>query len=235
MARKLKITPPGQPHAGKYVAYYRVSTDEQGASGLGLEAQREVVMDHLNGGNWSLIGEYTEIESGTRRKLKKRPQLRAALKQCAKEGATLVVAKLDRLARDVQFIAELLNGKVKFVCCDMPEADKTFLQMMAVFAEHEARRISARTTEALAALKKRGVKLGSPDPSKGNERAGKVLKADADEFAATVMPHVREIMAAGHTTLRDIALALERRNIKTRTGNEQWFPSQVANLLKRRA
>lgn len=223
----------GQQHAGKFVAYYRVSTQEQGHSGLGLDAQRDAVMQFLNGGTWELIGEFTEIESGTRRKLKKRPQLAAALKMAAKQGATLIVAKLDRLARDVQFIAELINGKVPFVCCDMPDADRTFLQMMAVFAEHEARRISARTTEALAALKKRGVKLGTPDPMKGNKIAVQVLKHDADEFAAQVMPHIREIMATGATSLRDIAAALERRNVKTRTGNPTWHPSQVSNLLKR--
>lgn len=232
MALKLAKTG-GKEHTGKFVAYYRVSTQEQGNSGLGLEAQREAVLRFLNGGEWELIGEFTEVESGTRRKLKKRPQLAEALRIAAKEGATLLVAKLDRLARDVQFIAELLNGKVKFVCCDMPEADKTFLQMMAVFAEHEAGRISARTTEALAALKKRGVRLGSPDPKAGNVVAIKVLKEEADQFAAQVLPHIREIMAAGQTSLRDVAAGLERRGIKTRTGNSKWYPSQVKNLLKR--
>ena len=130
------------PHNGKFVAYYRVSTDRQGVSGLGIEAQREAVERFLNGGKWSVIGEFTEIESGTRRKLKNRPMLDAALRLAKKEKATLVVAKLDRLARDVQFISTLLNNQVKFICADMPEADKTFLQMMSVFAEYEAKRIS---------------------------------------------------------------------------------------------
>jgi DNA invertase Pin-like site-specific DNA recombinase len=232
MALKLAKTG-GKQHTGKYVAYYRVSTQEQGNSGLGLEAQREAAMRFLNGGSWELIGEFTEVESGTRKKLKSRPQLQAALKMASKQGATLLVAKLDRLARDVQFIAELLNGKVPFVCCDFPDADRTYLQMMAVFAEHEARRIGERTKDALGALKRRGVKLGTPNPMAGNVIAVRVLKEGADEFAAQVMPHIREIMAAGHTNLRDIAAALERRGIKTRTGNTKWYPSQVSNLLKR--
>ena len=150
------------PHTGKFVAYYRVSTDKQGRSGLGLEAQQELVRNYLNGGRWSVIGEFTEIESGTRKRLKNRPMLKAALELARKQKATLVVAKLDRLARDVQFISTLLNGNVKFVCADMPEADRTFLQMVSVFSEYEAKRISERTTEALAALKRQGKKLGSP-------------------------------------------------------------------------
>lgn len=234
MARKLKLAyTAGQEHVGKFVAYYRVSTKEQGASGLGLDAQREAVVRFLNGGSWELIGEFTEVESGTRRKLTKRPQLAAALKMAAKQGATLLVAKLDRLARDVQFIAELLNGKVPFICCDMPDADRTFLQMMAVFAEHEARRISERTTDALAALKKRGVKLGSPNPQAGAAVAVPILKEEADAFAAQVMPHIRELQAAGYTTLREIAEGLQRRGIKTRSGNDTWYASQVANIIKR--
>ncbi len=133
------------PHQGKFVAYYRVSTDRQGQSGLGIEAQQEAVRTFLNGGRWSVIGEFTEIESGTRKRLKDRPMLKAALELARKQKATLVVAKLDRLARDVQFISTLLNGKVQFVCADMPQADRTFLQMVSVFSEYEAKRISERT------------------------------------------------------------------------------------------
>jgi len=179
-------------HNGKFVAYYRVSTERQGHSGLGLEAQRDLVTTFLNGGKWDLVGEFQEVESGTRKKLKDRPMLRAALDLCKKQKATLVVAKLDRLARDVEFISMLLNGKVNFLCADMPEADKTFLQMMAVFSEYEAKRISQRTTDALQALKRRGVKLGSPTPEIGGAAGTVVIKQKAADFAEKVGPVVRD-------------------------------------------
>lgn len=222
------------PHTGKFVAYYRVSTDRQGQSGLGLEAQRQLVVQFLNGGRWSLIGEFTEVESGTRKRLKERPMLAAALDLARKQKATLVVAKLDRLARDVQFISTLLNGKVPFLCADMPEADKTFLQMMAVFAEYEAKRISDRTSAALAALKRQGKKLGSPTPQIGSAEGVKTIKAKADAYAEKVGPVVRDIIKrSGASTLRDIAEVLTARNIETPRGNTEWHASQVSNLLKR--
>jgi DNA invertase Pin-like site-specific DNA recombinase len=222
------------PHTGKFVAYYRVSTDKQGHSGLGLEAQRSLVSTFLNGGKWSIIGEYTEVESGTRKKLKDRPSLRAALDLCSKQKATLVVAKLDRLARDVEFIATLLNGKVPFVCADMPEANRTFMQMMSVMAEHEARIISERTSAALQALKRRGKILGSPTPEIGSEAGVKVIKQLADDFADKVAPIVNDIIKkSGAVTLRDIAIALTARGVETRRGNNNWNPSQVRNLLLR--
>lgn len=221
-------------HNGKFVAYYRVSTDRQGQSGLGLEAQRDIVRTYLNGGKWTLIGEFTEIESGTHKKLKERPMLHAALDLARKQKATLVVAKLDRLARDVQFISTLLNSKVKFVCADMPDADRTFLQMMAVFAEYEAKRISDRTMSALQALKRQGVKLGSPTPEIGSKEGIKSIKAKADAYAEKVGPVVRDIIKkSGATTLRDIAQVLSARAVETPRGNTDWHPSQVSNLLKR--
>lgn len=222
------------PHNGKFVAYYRVSTDRQGASGLGLEAQRDAITRYLNGGKWSLIGEFTEIESGTRKRLAKRPMLESAIKLCKRERATLVVAKLDRLARDVQFISELLNSQIKFICADAPEADRTFLQMMSVFAEYEGRRIGERTKAALAQLKKQGKKLGSPTPEVGSKAGTEVLIAQADAYAERVGPIVREIQKrSGASTLRDIAEALQQRGVLTPRGNSEWSPSQVSNLLKR--
>ena len=222
------------PHNGKYVAYYRVSTDKQGQSGLGLDAQRDMVRTFLNGGRWSVIGEFTEIESGTRKRLKQRPMLAAALELARKQKATLVVAKLDRLARDVQFISTLLNGQVKFVCADMPQADRTFLQMVSVFSEYEASRISERTKEALQALKRKGKKLGSPTPEIGSAEGVKVIKEKADAYADRVGPIVREIIRkSGADTLRDIAAALQARGVQTPRGNTEWHPSQVSNLLKR--
>lgn len=242
-------------HNGKFVAYYRVSTDRQGASGLGLQAQRDAINHYLNGGRWSVIGEFTEIESGTRKRLSKRPMLESAVKLCKKERATLIVAKLDRLARDVQFISELLNSQVKFICADAPEADRTFLQMMSVFAEYEGRRISERTKDALKGIKtqikKTGkyttkarpdlgimgreiTKLGSPTPEIGSAAGTKVLVEQADAYADRVGPVVREIIKkSGASTLRDIASALQHKGVLTPRGNSEWRPSQVSNLLKR--
>ena len=221
-------------HSGKFVAYYRVSTDRQGTSGLGLEAQQEAVRVFLNGGKWSLIGEFTEVESGARKKLKNRPMMASALELCRKQKATLVVAKLDRLARDVQFISELLNSNVKFICADMPEADRTFLQMMSVFAEYEGRRIGERTKAALDSLKRKGVKLGSPTPEKGSKVGVRSIKAKADSYADQVGPIVRDIIKkTGAQTLRDISEALSAKGVLTPRGNAEWFPSQVSNLLKR--
>jgi DNA invertase Pin-like site-specific DNA recombinase len=222
------------PHQGKFVAYYRVSTDRQGQSGLGIEAQQEAVRTFLNGGRWSVIGEFTEIESGTRKRLKDRPMLKAALELARKQKATLVVAKLDRLARDVQFIATLLNGKVQFVCADMPQADRTHLQMFSVLSEWEAARISVRTKEALAALKRQGKVLGSPTPEIGSAEGVRVIKQKADAYADKVGPIVRDIIRkSGASTMRDIAAALTARGIETPRGNTDWYPSQVSNLLKR--
>lgn len=219
-------------HTGKFVAYFRVSTDRQGRSGLGLDAQRERVMNYLNGGNWSLIGEFTEVESG---RINERPALEQAVKLCKREKATLVVATLDRLTRDLAFGATLLNDtKVKFVCADFPEASREMLQMRMVFAEWEARKIGERTKAALGELKKKGVKLGSPTPMIGSKAGTKRIQDKADAYAERVGPLVRDIIRkTGATTMRDIAAAMTSRGIQTPRGNTEWHPSQVSNLLKR--
>lgn len=219
-------------HTGKFVAYFRVSTDRQGKSGLGLDAQRERITTYLNGGNWSLIGEYTEVESG---RMNERPALANAIKLCKKEKATLVVATLDRLTRDLAFGAQLLNDtKVKFVCADYPEATRELLQMRMVFAEWEARKIGERTKAALAELKKKGVKLGSPSPMIGSKAGSKRLVEKADLYAERVGPVVRDIIKkTGARTLRDIAQALSDREVETPRGNTEWAASQVSNLMKR--
>jgi len=147
---------------GKFVAYYRVSTQKQGQSGLGLDAQRNSVLTYLNGSGWQLVGEFTEIETGKgANALERRPQLRAALTLCKKEGATLILAKLDRLARNVHFVTGLIEAGVDFRLADMPEANKTMIQMYAVMGEWERDAISRRTKDALAQAKARGVKLGT--------------------------------------------------------------------------
>jgi DNA invertase Pin-like site-specific DNA recombinase len=220
------------PHNGKFVAYFRVSTDRQGKSGLGLDAQRERIHTFLNGGNWSLIGEFTEIESG---RINERPALADAVKLCKREKATLVVATLDRLTRDLAFGATLLNDtKVRFVCADFPEASREMLQMRMVFAEWEARKIGERTKAALHELKKKGKKLGSPTPEIGSKAGIKRIQANADAYAERVGPVVRDIIRkTGAKTLRDIAQELSYRAVETPRGNTEWGASQVSNLLKR--
>lgn len=220
------------PHTGKFVAYYRVSTGRQGKSGLGLDAQRERVLSYLNGGSWSLVGEFTEVESG---RMNDRPALESAIKLCKKEKATLVVATLDRLTRDLAFGAMLLNDtKVRFVCADFPEASREMLQMRMVFAEWEARKIGERTKAALGELKKKGKKLGSPTPEIGSAVGIAKLQEKADRYADRVGPVVREIIRkSGATTLREIAAALQARGVQTPRGNTEWHASQVRNLLKR--
>lgn len=213
----------------KFVAYYRVSTDRQGVSGLGLDAQRHAVANHI--GQAELVAEFTEVESGRKND---REQLAAAMATAKKAKAVLVIAKLDRLARNVHFISGLLESGVPFVCADMPEADRTFLQMMAVFAEWEARKISERTKAALAQVKAQGRKLGSPTPELGSAAGIAKLQAKADRYAERVGPVVREIIAkTGAKTLRDIAEVLEARGIETPRGGCVWHASQVSNLLKR--
>lgn len=212
----------------KYVAYYRVSTDRQGQSGLGLEAQRQSVSQFL--GNSELVSEFTEVESGRKND---RPQLAQAMALAKRTKSTLVIAKLDRLARNVHFISGLLESGVPFVCADMPEADRTFLQMSAVFAEWEARKISERTKAALQAAKARGVKLGSPAQAKASEAGNETIKAKAQAFASRILPLIHSIQQSGASNLREIAAELTTRGVQTARGGFQWHPSQVANILAR--
>ncbi|MFO0268915.1 MAG: recombinase family protein [Gemmatimonadota bacterium] len=220
----------GKPHNGKYVAYYRVSTDRQGASGLGIEAQRDSVLGYLNGGQWILAGEFVEVESGRSRR---RPELRKALELCRKEKATLIVAKLDRLYRNLHAMTSLMEAGIDFVAADNPHANKLTIHLLAAIAEHERDLISERTRAALKAVKKRGVKLGSPNPKKGSRVGVKVLIQQADEYADRVLPIVNELQRHGYHTLRDIAKGLMARGVKTPRGNVEWHPAQVANLIKR--
>jgi DNA invertase Pin-like site-specific DNA recombinase len=219
---------------GKFVSYLRVSTARQGASGLGLEAQRAAVASYLNGGNWTLVQEVVEVESGKRND---RPALADALRLCRKHRATLVIAKLDRLARNVAFISNLMESGVEFVAADMPLADKFMLHIYSAIAEQEALAISKRTKVALAAAKARGTRLGGRRVS--SERwaeigfAARMAKsAEADKRAATlVLPVIHELQAAGATSLRQIAAGLNERNIPTPRDGE-WSAVQVQRALR---
>lgn len=176
-----------------FVAYYRVSTDRQGRSGLGLEAQRQSIGNFVDDRKWNLVAEFTEIESGKR---KDRPELQKAIAACKRCNARLVIAKLDRLARNVAFIANLMDGCVDFVACDMPEANRLTLHILAAVAEHEREMISERTKAALQAAKARGVRLGSPDPSKGSIKGTAANRKQADQFAANIRPLINDIRAS---------------------------------------
>ena len=196
---------------GKWISYLRVSTKRQGRSGLGLEAQRNSVDEYLNGGNWALVKEVVEVESGKR---SGRPMLADALKACRAYGAKLVIAKLDRLSRDAHFLLGLEKAGVDFVAVDMPNANRLTVGIMAMVAEDEGRRISARTKDALAAAKRRGKKLGGDrgvvPTDKARELASAALKARAASRAADLAPIIDELRAAGAATLSAIAAGLNR-------------------------
>jgi DNA invertase Pin-like site-specific DNA recombinase len=215
----------------KFVAYYRVSTARQGMSGLGLEAQRESVSRYLNGGDWELVGEFTETETGKGADaLAKRPQLRAALEVCRKSGARLLIAKLDRLARNVHFVSGLMESKVGFVAVDMPDANELTVHIMAAFAEHEAKRISERTKDALHAAKARGVKLGTAGPV--NLKRNVEARQEAAEAFAAKLAAVIAGFKAQRLTQRAMLVELNAVGIKTPNGGE-WHLGQLCRLLKR--
>jgi DNA invertase Pin-like site-specific DNA recombinase len=213
----------------------RVSTARQGRSGLGLDAQRQAVTDYLDGGRWRLLGEYVEIESG---KDGDRPQLAAALHQAKVTGATLIVAKLDRLSRDLAFLANLQKSGVRFLAADMPEANELTIHVMAALAQHERRMISDRTRQALAAAKRRGVMLGNPHGAaplrragKGNRDAVAAIKTQAAQRAQDVRVVIDDIRRTGITTLQGIADELNAREIETARGG-RWYPTTVRNVLR---
>ena len=214
---------------GRFVSYLRVSTAKQVKSGLGLEAQREAVRTYLNGGKWELVAEFVETESG---KVADRPQLLAALERCRLTGATLVVAKLDRLSRNLAFLATLVEAGVPFVACDNPNASKFTVHILAAVAEHEREAISARTKAALAAAKARGVVMGGFRGVKVDHAAGRAARAaQADGYATRLAPVVTELQASG-MSLRQIAAEMTARSIQTPRGGE-WTATAVSRLLDR--
>jgi DNA invertase Pin-like site-specific DNA recombinase len=211
--------------------YIRVSTAKQAASQLGLEAQRAAVRAHAKAGGNQIIAEFVEVESGGNAS---RPQLAAALTFCRLHGATLIIAKLDRLARQVSVIAALLEGDVPFRALDAPHANKFTLHVLAAMAEHEREMISERTKAALAAAKARGVRLGSPAGARhlleGCREAAHASaasrRAKADNRASAVAPLLTQLAAEGVTGARAIAIELNRRGVPAPSGGA-WYPQQV--------
>lgn len=219
-------------HNGRFIAYYRVSTQQQGRSGLGLDAQRKTVTDYLNGGRWDLIGEFTEVETGTGADaLDKRLQLRAALALCKKRKATLVIAKLDRLARNVHFVSGLIESGVEFVAADMPQANKVMIQMHAVMSEWERDQISKRTKDALAAAKARGVKLGKTGP-KNVRKMNEARRAGAQAHADRIRDVMLGLRARGLSHRQIVESLNKQGGIKPRNGG-QWHLRTVQRVLAR--
>lgn len=218
----------------KVIAYYRVSTHAQGKSGLGIEAQRQAVRDFVQREGFELVGEHTEVETGKGSDaLERRPVLAETLNIARKVKASIIVAKLDRLSRDVAFVAGLMAQKVPFIVAELgADADPFMLHLYAALAEKEREMIKARTKSALKAAKERGTVLGNPRIAEAREKAEASRIAGADEFARSLAPVIRDIQARGITTLRGIARELAARKVKTRRDGA-WTPVQVSDLLKR--
>jgi DNA invertase Pin-like site-specific DNA recombinase len=219
----------------RFVAYYRVSTDRQGRSGLGLDGQREAVEAHANRVGGEIVASYQETESG---KDNERPELHKALHHAKVTGATLLIAKLDRLSRDAAFLLTLQNSGVSFVAADMPDANELTVGIMAVVAQQERRMISERTRKALQQAKANGKRLGNPNGAeplrragKGNTAAVRAIQEQAKDHARDVLPIIEAIRAEGTTTLRGIARELNNRGIQTPRG-AKWYPASVRNVLQ---
>ena len=218
---------------GSFVAYYRVSTARQGRSGLGLEAQRKAVTDFLNGGSWNLRAEFVDVESG---KADDRPELEQALATCELSGATLVVAKLDRLSRNLAFLAKLQESGARFVAADMPEANELTIHIMAAVAQAERKAISARTKEALIAAKARGVRLGGDrgnleDLRKGPAASARIRHAQSVNRAAKVLRQIEVLQEQGPKSLRQIADELNQRGLTAPRGGK-WHAAQIRSVMK---
>ena len=212
----------------KFIAYYRVSTEKQGKSGLGLEAQRESVLKHVAQEGGTLIAEYSDVISGAS---ETREQLDAALRRCEREKATLIISKLDRLARQLSFLAKFIESKVPLVVAELPHANKMLLQMMAVFAEAERDMVSQRTKDALAAAKKRGVVLGNPKLADARVNAAKAREQQADEFALQHYDNFRRMKENGYSFAKIAELLNDAGRRAPRGG--RWYPTSVSNLISR--
>ncbi len=207
-----------------YILYFRVSTMRQGASGLGLEAQRAASENYCRSTGGKILREFTEVESGKR---SDRPELKAALAACRATGATLLIAKLDRLARNVHFLSGLLESGVRCVAADMPNADRFMLHVYAAMAEEEGRRISERTRAALAAAKARGVRLGQTA-----EKLAEINRDCADRFASQVGPMIRGWIENDNMTFRAVAARLNEMKVAPARGG-QWHATTVHRVHHR--
>lgn len=215
--------------SSKFAVYYRVSTARQGASGLGLEAQRIAVAQYVAGVSGEVVAEFEEVESG-KKSDQARPQLAKALAECKRTGARLLVAKLDRLARNVHFVSGLMQSKVKFVACDLPEANDLTIHIMAAFAEHEATRIGERTRDALAAAAKRGVVLGKTGPANLKRHLDE-RKMTADTFAERLRREVRGMQSEG-MTVAAMVKELNAKGVTTARGG-LWQSVQLVRVIGR--
>lgn len=220
----------------RVVAYYRVSTESQGRSGLGLQAQQDAISSLCRQRGWDIVAEFTEVESGKRND---RPQLTIALKRAKVTGARLVIAKLDRLSRNVAFLASLQESGAKFTAADMPEADEFTVHILAAVAQRERKLISERTKAALAAAKSRGVKLGNPNgaapirrANKGTTAALEAVRQRAADRASEFAEIIADVRAGGAGSLTAIAKELNVRGILTARGGN-WHASTVRNLVNR--
>ena len=216
------------------ITYIRVSTSGQGRSGLGIEAQRQTLAHFAAAEGYVVAREFVEVETGKGSDaLDRRPQLKAALAAARKLRCHVGVAKLDRLSRDVHFISGLMAHKVPFVVAELgPDVDPFVLHLFAALAEKERALISIRTRQALSAAKARGVTLGNPKLHVARRGAVEAVKAEADRYAANVLPIIREAQKAGASTLRQLAEALNARGIPTARGG-RWYAQSIANILER--
>ena len=215
--------------SNQFVTYYRVSTARQGASGLGLDAQRQAVAQYLSGSVRTTVGEFVEVETGKgSNALDRRPQLRLALEMCKKTGSTLLIAKLDRLARNVHFVSGLIETGVDFIAADMPNANKVMIQMHAVMSEWERDQISERTKAALAAAKARGVVLGATGPA-NLKTCNDQRQQKAQEFRERLRP-VLDGMKVQGLTRRVMVERLNALGIKAPMGGA-WSLGQVQRLV----
>jgi DNA invertase Pin-like site-specific DNA recombinase len=216
------------------ITYIRVSTSQQGRSGLGIEAQRQTLAHFAQAEGFTVAREFVEVETGKGSDaLDRRPQLKAALAAARKIRCHVAVAKLDRLSRDVHFVSGLMAHKVPFLVAELgSDVDPFVLHLFAALAEKERALISTRTRQALAAAKARGVTLGNPSLHVARRSAVEAVTTEADRFSANVLPIIREAQKAGATSLREIAAALNARGIATARGG-QWHAKSISNILDR--
>jgi DNA invertase Pin-like site-specific DNA recombinase len=211
----------------KFVAYYRVSTDKQGLEGNGIEAQKQAVARYLASLDCELLGRFEEVESGANNL---RPELARAIAMAKSHKAVLVIAKLDRLSRNAAFLLQLQDSGVDFVACDMPNADKLSIGIIALLAQRERQLISDRTKAGLAVVKQRGTKLGNPNPGPALTAARGAVQARKAAFAAVAMRAIREIQSTGVTKLTQIADCMNKRGEKTARAGK-WTATTVRRVL----